>query len=143
VSKITTLYGHLLHQARATGRDQHAELLKGARLSVRIADGQITLTIARKGKRVGDVEMTTFRTHCGVPDGAIRWPAEGQDLIERDNVGWWRVAFRWLETPPRWEGESAFNEERRPELEAGDEQAVADAERAVAEGGYGYEEPAL
>lgn len=139
MSKITTLYSHLLHQARATGRDQHVELMKGARLSVRAEGTQITLTIARKGKRVGDTELVTFRNHCGVPDGAVRWPAEGQDLVEREGAGWWRVAFRWLETPTP----PTHDEEERPELEAGDEQAVADAERAVAEGGYGYKEPAL
>jgi hypothetical protein len=132
MSKITTLYGHLLHQARATGRDQHAELLKGARLSVRAARGQITLTIARKGKRVGDVELTTFRAHCGVPETALRWPEQGQDFIEREGAGWWRVAFRWLET----------SAEREPNPMHDDEQIVEDATRAVELGGYG-EEPAL
>jgi hypothetical protein len=133
MSRITTLYSHLLQQARATGRDQHAELMKGARLSVRARANEITLTIARKGKRVGDVEMTTFRTHCGVPDSAIRWPEQGQDLAEREGVGWWRVAFKWLETPAA----------REPNPMHDDDDLVADAERAVAEGGYGYEEPAL
>jgi len=36
------------------------------------------LTISRKGKKVGDVELITFKRDCNVPESAVRFPAEDQ-----------------------------------------------------------------
>lgn len=141
MSRITSTFNRLLEQARISGRDQHRPLMGGARLSVRAAGDTITLTISRAGVGLGEVELDTFRADCGVPDDAQRWPEEGQHTIERGGVYWHLVAFRWSalstdEEPPLFD-------EGRPELEAGDEQIVEDARRAVEQGGYGYEESAL
>ena len=111
-SKITPQYEQLLHSARATGRDQRADLKGGARLSVRVEVigplsaeqlEQITLTIARCGTRVGDPEIITFRQHCSVPETAQRWPERGQVLLDLDGVQWHAVAFRWSRPTPEAE----------------------------------------
>jgi hypothetical protein len=82
-------------QAARTGTDRSLELRGGARLVVRSIDGIVTLTIARKTKRVGDTELITFRRDCGVPSDAIRFPLEGQGVIEREGATWHYIAYRW------------------------------------------------
>src|SRR5262245_37382686 len=90
--KLATLFAHLHSQAQRTGRDQHATLAGGARIAVRVADGETTLTLARSPQRVGDREIITFKAQCGVPADAQRWPQEGQQEVEREGKHWcaWR-----------------------------------------------------
>lgn len=84
-------------QAQRTGTDRPLNLAGGARLVVRVTGDIVTLTIARKTKRVGDRELITFKQHCGVPDSAIRFPQEGQNPRESDGITWWYLAYRWRE----------------------------------------------
>src|SRR5262245_16332375 len=99
--KLRTLFQHLHSQAQRTGRDQSADLFKGARIAVRVIAGETTLTVSRKDKPVGDVELVTFRNHCQVPESALRWPQEGQGTRELEGVTWHYVAWRWVaEEPP-------------------------------------------
>jgi hypothetical protein len=94
---LSGIYLDLWRTAQETGRDAARELHGGARLAVRVIGDVTTLTIARKTKRVGDVELRTFVRDCGVPDAAIRFPQEGQNPRERDGLTWWSVSFRWRE----------------------------------------------
>ena len=85
-------------QAARTGTDRPLNLKGGARLVVRVQDGIVTLTIARKAKKVGDTELITFKDHCGVPVDAIRFPLEGQNTrTDAAGVAWSYVAYRWRE----------------------------------------------
>lgn len=99
MSKIARIYTELLRNARRTGQRRSADLAGGARLVVEVVEGQITLTIGRAPQRVGDREIIVFCRDCGVPDGALRYPAVGQASRRIDGVSWWLVAFRWIEEP--------------------------------------------
>ena len=90
---LSNLYTELHRRASQTGEDRAIDLKGGARLAVRVRDGVTTLTISRKGKRLGDTELTTFKQHCSVPPTATRFPADGQGLKGES----WYVAFRWAE----------------------------------------------
>lgn len=94
---LSSLYTELHRQAERHGEDRAIELKGGARLAVRCVDGVTTLTISRKGKKVGDTEIATFRRDCGVPANAIRFPQEGQNTREHDGATWWYIAYRWRE----------------------------------------------
>jgi hypothetical protein len=97
MSALTTIYEHLVSRARATGRDTGETLRNGARMAVRVQDGQITLTLARKDKPVGDGEIATFRAHCQVPATATRIPTEGQRTREQGGATWHYLAYVWAE----------------------------------------------
>jgi hypothetical protein len=97
MSPLHTIYQHLLERARATGTDYGETLRKGARLAVRVRDGQVTLTLSRKDKPVGDEEIATFRAHCQVPATATRIPAEGQRTREVKGEIWHYLAYVWPE----------------------------------------------
>lgn len=96
MSKLSAIYQRLRSAALQSGYDQRHDLPQGARLTVRVRDGVETVTFARRGAVVGSTEEQTFKKHCGVPSGAERIPAEGQQM-RRDERGWaWHlVAYRW------------------------------------------------
>lgn len=94
--KLEAIYDHLVSKATRSGRDAHADLAGGARLVVRVWDGQIALTIARSPQKVGDRELITFRQICRVPETARRIPAEDQaQRTDADGRAWWVVGFVW------------------------------------------------
>lgn len=95
---LASMYTELHRQAARTGQDRRLELKGGAALAVRVQAGVITLTISRKGKRLGDTELVTFRRDCGVPATAIRYPVDEQ-ATRKDGAGllWYFVAYRWSE----------------------------------------------
>ena len=87
---------HLIRRARQTGIDQRWDLSKGARVSVRIVGGVITLAFARIRQPLGDRELVTFRAHCQIPEGATRLPAEGQwERQDAEGRTWHQVAYCW------------------------------------------------
>jgi len=88
---LANLYTELHRRARESGEDRALDLKGGARLAVRVLDGVTTLTISRKGKRLGDTELVTFKRDCGVPTDAIRFPPDGQGL----KGDAYYVAYRW------------------------------------------------
>lgn len=92
---LSGVYIDLWRSAQETGADQARELRGGARLGVRVLGDITTLTISRKSKRIGDVELRTFVRDCGVPATAIRFPLDGQTVRERDGAQWHSVTFRW------------------------------------------------
>jgi hypothetical protein len=96
---LRDLYRHLAQRAAATGTDRAQTLRSGARIAVRVRGGATTLTLARRDKPVGDVEITTFRQHCDVPPHATRVPAEGQRTRVADGTTWHYLAFWWEEQP--------------------------------------------
>lgn len=95
---LANIYLELHRQAQRTQTDRAIDLRGGARLAVRVKEGVTTLTISRKGKRVGATELETFRRECGIPAYASRWPAEDQ-ATRKDDEGflWFFVAYRWAE----------------------------------------------
>lgn len=95
--KLTDLYDELHRQAERTGEDRVAELTGGARLCVRVRNRVVTLSLARRGKKVGDVEETTFRVACKVPLGATRWPVEGQHQRERNGATYHQIVYHWFD----------------------------------------------
>lgn len=94
---LANLFMELKIQAARNQSDRALDLKGGARLAVRVLDGVTTLTISRKMKRLGDVEIVTFQQQCGVPSTAIRFPLEGQRTIERDGATWHAITYRWAE----------------------------------------------
>lgn len=95
---LSSIFTELHRNAARTGTDRATDLRGGARLAVRVKEGIVTLTISRKAKKLGDVELVTFKRDCGVPDTATRFPADGQRLIEHDGEPWHSVSFRWAES---------------------------------------------
>jgi hypothetical protein len=95
---LAGIYLDLWRTAQETGQDASRELHGGAKLAVRVKDGIVTLTIARKTKRVGVEELKTFRRDCGVPADAARYPVEDQ-ATRKDDAGalWYFVTYRWAE----------------------------------------------
>lgn len=93
--KLEAIYDHLVSRATRSGRDEHVDLGGGARLAVRVWDGQIALTIARSPQRVGDRELITFVQVCRVPTKARRIPPQDQKQREVDGKVWWVVGFTW------------------------------------------------
>jgi hypothetical protein len=99
---ISAIYQELLRNAKRTGEDRRHDFRGGARLAVRVRDNVITLTIARKIKRVGDTELLTFYRDCDVPRHATRWPANNEQATRTDDAGvtWYVLAFQWSEDKP-------------------------------------------
>lgn len=94
---LANMYAELHRNAARSGEDRALDLRGGARIAVRVLGGVTTLTISRKGKKVGDTELTTFRRDCGVPETAARYPAEGQQVRERDGAQWHAITYRWAD----------------------------------------------
>jgi hypothetical protein len=95
---ISAIYQELHRNAARTGDDRSHTFSGGARIAVRVIAGRVTLTIARKIKRVGDVELETFKRDCGVPPGAVRWPADGgQATRVEGGVTCYVLGFQWDE----------------------------------------------
>ena len=94
---LSSIYTELHRQAARTGQDRAQELKGGARLAVRVLEGIVTLTISRKGKRLGVSEIDTFKRDCGVPETAVRFPEEGQQVREREGSQWHSISYRWRE----------------------------------------------
>lgn len=95
---LASIYLQLHHQAARTNTDRRYDLKGGARIAVRVQQGVTTLTIARKGKKVGATELETFKRDCGVPAYASRWPADDQ-ATRNDDAGllWFYITYRWAE----------------------------------------------
>ena len=94
---LASIYTQLHRNAARTGQDRAQELKGGARLAVRVLEGIVTLTISRKGKRLGVAEIDTFKRDCGVPETAVRFPEEGQNPREFEGATWWYITYRWRE----------------------------------------------
>jgi hypothetical protein len=92
---LSSLYTELHSNAARTGEDRATTLKGGARIAVRVAGDVTTLTISRKGKRLGDVEIVTFKRECNVPSDAIRFPRSEQGQRTVDGVVHFYIAFRW------------------------------------------------
>ena len=97
--KLEAVYDHLLTKATRSGQDEHADLKGGARLALRVMDGQIALTIARSPQRVGDRELITFRQICRVPETAKRIPETDQAARRVEGKTWWTIGWVWTEEP--------------------------------------------
>lgn len=95
---LESLFREAKARAATTQTDRPLNLKGGARLVVRVQGDVITLTIARKIKRVGDTELITFKRDCNVPSNAIRFPLEGQNQrTDAEGVLWHYIAYRWRE----------------------------------------------
>jgi hypothetical protein len=94
---LSSIYTELHRNAARTGQDRAMELKGGARLAVRVKAGIVTITISRKGKKVGDTELVTFKRDCNVPSAAVRIPAEDQHTRTIEGVVWHSVSFCWRE----------------------------------------------
>lgn len=94
---LSSVYQELHRRAKETGEDRATTLRGGARLAVRVQDTVVTLTISRKSKRLGDVEIVTFKRDCNVPESAIRFPLEGQNTRTVEDVVWHSISYRWRE----------------------------------------------
>lgn len=94
--KLEAVYDHLLSKAKRSGNDERVDLKGGARLAVRVWDGQIALTVARSPQRVGVRELITFRQICRVSETAKRIPSEGQaQRTDDEGKVWHVVGFVW------------------------------------------------
>lgn len=94
---LANIYTELHRQAARTGQDRAQTLTGGARIAVRVQHGVVTLTISRKGKKLGAAELITFKRDCTVPETAICFPLEGQGTKEHDGATWHYIAYRWRE----------------------------------------------
>lgn len=95
---LSSIYTELHRQAARTRTDRRYELKGGAAIAVRVQAGIVTLTISRRGKKVGDTELLTFRRACGVPATAERIPIDEQGTRkDADGLLWYFVAYRWAE----------------------------------------------
>ena len=94
---LSSIYTELHRNAARTHTDRAQDLAGGARLAVRVKAGVVILTISRKGKKVGDVELITFKRDCNVPESAVRFPAEDQHTRTIEGVVWHSVSYRWRE----------------------------------------------
>lgn len=58
---------------------------------------QTTLVLSRIDKKLGDVEISTFRKHCRVPQDAIRFPSGGEQATraEEDHTRYY-IVYRWI-----------------------------------------------
>lgn len=95
---LQTLYQELHRHARESGEARGQTLKGGARITVRVVGAFTTLTIARRGKYVGDTELIVFRRDCGVPADAERRPEAGQNHMEHSGAIWFYLSFRWEES---------------------------------------------
>lgn len=94
---LSSIYTELHRQAARTGQDRAQDLRGGARLAVRVQAGIVTLTIARKAKKVGATEIEVFKRDCGVPNSAVRFPSDAQGTREYEGSIWYYITYRWAE----------------------------------------------
>lgn len=90
----------VIEARRAGGEVVRRDLRHGARVSVRVVDGQITMSFSRPDVPVGEDELVTFIAHCEVPYGARRAPAEGQRLVDDRGRPRYVVAYTWPDNAP-------------------------------------------
>lgn len=100
-------YQHILDRASTTGEVRRLDIPRdGIRLAVRVTiDEQIraiTLTIARKGRRVGMGEETKYRKLCKVPANATRSPVQTSEQERRvePDTEWFLIGYKWAEAMP-------------------------------------------
>ena len=94
---LSSMYTELHRAAARTGTDRAIDLRGGARIAVRVQAGIVTLTISRKGKKIGLTELETFKRDCNVPATAIRFPLDEQGQRTVDGIVWFYLAYRWAE----------------------------------------------
>lgn len=99
-SRIGLLTMHareLLSLARGSpGTKHYRDLRQGARITVRVRDGQIEMTFSRPNVPVGEpTELATFVRDCEVPFGAERRPAEGQASAADGDRTRYYVTYVW------------------------------------------------
>lgn len=96
--KLADLYQALVIQAHTTGQDAARTLPKGARVAVRVR-GRQTVTFSRLTAPLGEMELTTFITHCAIPSAARRIPPElgkqGHTTLPSGLTRYY-VAYTWL-----------------------------------------------
>lgn len=79
-------YQHILDRAAATGEVRRLDVPReGMRVAVRVTTNEqiraITLTIARKGRRLGTGEEMKYRKLCKIPANATRSPAQTSEVV--------------------------------------------------------------
>jgi hypothetical protein len=94
-SKITKRFTELRRAAETTGEPQAHDLSRGARIGVRIREGQLEVCFSRTRTPLGDEELKTFYKHCQVPDGAERVPETGQKSAKEGRSTRHYVIYRW------------------------------------------------
>ena len=97
-------FKHTFERAKATGETRRMEIPReGIRLAVRVAvdenTQQITVTIAKKQRRVSTGDELKYRKLCGVPEHAKRLPEQSSEQERRteEEVEWFLIGFRWTE----------------------------------------------
>ena len=110
MAPLATLYQQLVTQATRSERDRSADLPGGARIAVRVRDGQQTVTFSRMRVRLGVTELMTFVRHCAIPNEARRIPGQLSEQGQRvvDGVVWWYVAYTWSVQPTLEQATTAF-----------------------------------
>lgn len=94
--KLTDTYTLLRAQAAAKqGAWRSATLARGAGLGVRIDNDRITVQFTRQHKRLGDVELSTFRAHCQIPAEARRDPPEPDQQFIDEQRDLFYVRYSW------------------------------------------------
>jgi hypothetical protein len=84
----------MINRASLTGRPFSRVLSGGAGLLVIVRGDEVRFMVTRIGTPLGDVELLTFARLC-VPEGAERWPQEGQRCVKRGDGSVWRVGWKW------------------------------------------------
>lgn len=95
-NRLSYLYQQLVARAATTGLDQAAQLAGGARVAVRVKNGEQVVTFSRADVPVGETELAIFCRHCEIPTHAKRQPSTDQG-VHNDASGRLRyyVAYRW------------------------------------------------
>lgn len=100
-------FNYILERAKATSETRRMEIAReGIRLAVRVTVDEttqhITLTIAKKGRRVSTGDELKYKKVCGVPDTAKRTPAQvgEQERRKENETEWFLVGYRWSEVTP-------------------------------------------
>lgn len=94
---LAMLLAELRRQAEHSGTVRSHTLGHGARVAFKATETKILFSVSRAEKRVGDVEIETFKRDAAVPAGAERVPAEGQNIIkvDGDDRSWFQVGWKW------------------------------------------------
>lgn len=97
-------FNHIFERAKATSKTRRMDIPRESiRLAVRVAVNentqQITVTIAKKQRRVSTGDELKYRKLCGVPDGAQRLPEQSSEQERRaeGEIEWFLIGFRWNE----------------------------------------------
>jgi hypothetical protein len=95
---LEIIFQQMLAGTLRTHEPRSIQLGGGARIAVSCPPpgDRVKFSIARKGARVGDTEIITFRAKCNVPAGAKRVPAEGQnEITDTQGEKWFQVGYIW------------------------------------------------